>query len=153
MTLQEAMAHQPQWVVLWLKWLFFGVFILPLALLVWRQTRIAGAATFLASVAGAFSVGWLYDELGYVKLLGLPHIVLWTPLVIYMVALLRRADMPKLPRWIMAVVLVTILISLAFECQMFDEIPMQDHDIFMDKVVTEARVYDGIGRGTTREAQ
>jgi 5-formyltetrahydrofolate cyclo-ligase len=41
----------------------------------------------------------------------------------------------------------TPLISLAFECQMFDEIPMQDHDIFMDKVVTEAKVYDGIGRG------
>ncbi len=42
--------------------------------------------------------------------------------------------------------LETPLISLAFECQMFDEIPMQDHDIFMDKVVTEACVYDGIGR-------
>lgn len=42
--------------------------------------------------------------------------------------------------------LETPLISLAFECQMFDEIPMQDHDIFMDKVVTEAHVYDGIGR-------
>ena len=40
----------------------------------------------------------------------------------------------------------TPLVSLAFECQMFDEIPMQDHDIFMDKVVTEVRVYDGIGR-------
>jgi len=40
----------------------------------------------------------------------------------------------------------TPLVALAFECQMFDEIPMQDHDIFMDKVVTEARVYDGIGR-------
>ena len=40
----------------------------------------------------------------------------------------------------------TPLISLAFECQMFDEIPMQDHDIFMDKVVTESNVYDGIGR-------
>ncbi len=40
----------------------------------------------------------------------------------------------------------TPLISLAFECQMFDKIPMQDHDIYMDKVVTEARVCDGIGR-------
>lgn len=40
----------------------------------------------------------------------------------------------------------TPLISLAFECQMFDEIPMQDHDIFMDKVVTEEKVYQGIGR-------
>lgn len=40
----------------------------------------------------------------------------------------------------------TPLISLAFECQMFDEIPMQDHDIYMDKVVTEEKVYPGKGR-------
>jgi 5-formyltetrahydrofolate cyclo-ligase len=40
----------------------------------------------------------------------------------------------------------TPLVALAFECQMFDEIPMQSHDIFMDKVVTEEKVYDGIGR-------
>jgi 5-formyltetrahydrofolate cyclo-ligase len=38
------------------------------------------------------------------------------------------------------------LVALAFECQMFDEIPMQPHDIFMDKVLTEAAVYEGIGR-------
>ncbi|MGB7328389.1 MAG: 5-formyltetrahydrofolate cyclo-ligase [Rubripirellula sp.] len=42
--------------------------------------------------------------------------------------------------------LETPLVSLAFECQMFDEIPMQDHDIYMDKVVTEEKVYDGKGR-------
>ncbi len=41
----------------------------------------------------------------------------------------------------------TPLVSLAFECQMFDEIPMQSHDIYMDKVVTEQRVYEGLGRG------
>jgi len=40
----------------------------------------------------------------------------------------------------------TPLVALAFECQMFDEIPMQSHDVFMDKVVTEETVYDGIGR-------
>ena len=41
----------------------------------------------------------------------------------------------------------TPLIALAFECQLFPEIPMQDHDIFMDKVVTEAAIYNGLGRG------
>ena len=45
----------------------------------------------------------------------------------------------------------TPLIALAFACQMFDEIPMQDHDIFMDQVVTEARVFDGIGRSHENE--
>ena len=39
------------------------------------------------------------------------------------------------------------LVALAFECQMFDEVPTQEHDIFMDKVITEAAVYDGRGRG------
>ena len=40
----------------------------------------------------------------------------------------------------------TPLVALAFECQLFPEIPMQSHDMFMDKVVTEAAVYDGLGR-------
>ncbi len=40
----------------------------------------------------------------------------------------------------------TPLVALAFECQMFDEIPMQEHDIYMDNVVTEKDVYTGIGR-------
>ena len=40
----------------------------------------------------------------------------------------------------------TPLVALAFECQMFDEIPMDHHDIFMDKVVTENNVYTGRGR-------
>lgn len=38
------------------------------------------------------------------------------------------------------------LVALAFECQMFPEIPMQSHDIFMDKVITETAIYDGLGR-------
>lgn len=39
------------------------------------------------------------------------------------------------------------LVALAFECQMFPEIPMQEHDIYMDKVVTENAIYIGRGRG------
>lgn len=40
----------------------------------------------------------------------------------------------------------TPLVALAFDCQIFDEIPMQVHDIFMDKVITESNVYQGKGR-------
>lgn len=42
----------------------------------------------------------------------------------------------------------TPLVALAFECQMFDEVPVAEHDIFMDKVITEAAVYPGRGRGS-----
>jgi 5-formyltetrahydrofolate cyclo-ligase len=38
------------------------------------------------------------------------------------------------------------LVGLAFEFQMVDEVPMQPHDVFMHMVVTEAAVYNGIGR-------
>ncbi|MGE0755592.1 MAG: 5-formyltetrahydrofolate cyclo-ligase [Pirellulaceae bacterium] len=41
----------------------------------------------------------------------------------------------------------TPLVALAFECQLFDEIPMASHDVFMDLVITEMSVYRGRGRG------
>jgi 5-formyltetrahydrofolate cyclo-ligase len=39
------------------------------------------------------------------------------------------------------------LVALAFECQIFPEIPTQAHDIFMDKIITEQAIYRGKGRG------
>jgi 5-formyltetrahydrofolate cyclo-ligase len=38
------------------------------------------------------------------------------------------------------------LVALAFECQIFREIPTQAHDVFMDKIVTETAIYRGKGR-------
>ncbi len=38
------------------------------------------------------------------------------------------------------------LVALSFECQLFPEIPTQPHDIFMDKIITEAAVHPGKGR-------
>lgn len=37
----------------------------------------------------------------------------------------------------------TPLVALAFECQLFPEIPTQAHDVFMDLVITELNVYKG----------
>jgi 5-formyltetrahydrofolate cyclo-ligase len=40
----------------------------------------------------------------------------------------------------------TPLVALAFECQLFPHVPMQEHDVYMDKVVTELATYTGKGR-------
>jgi 5-formyltetrahydrofolate cyclo-ligase len=40
------------------------------------------------------------------------------------------------------------LVALAFECQLFPEIPTQEHDVFMDKIISELKVYEGRGRKT-----
>ena len=42
---------------------------------------------------------------------------------------------------------VAPLVALAFECQIFDRVPVEPHDIYMDAVVTEDAVYQGLGRG------
>ncbi|MCB1342813.1 MAG: hypothetical protein KDK24_17435 [Pseudooceanicola sp.] len=115
MTLEEALRLQPVWVQLWLYVLLAGAFVLPLTLLIWRQTRMAAVLAVAASVLAGVGVGWMYDRMGYVKLLGLPHILFWTPLAIYLVALARRPDMPDWPRRILWAVAATILISLAFD--------------------------------------
>jgi 5-formyltetrahydrofolate cyclo-ligase len=39
------------------------------------------------------------------------------------------------------------LVGLAFDCQVFDEIPVSAHDVFMDLVLTETRELKGKGRG------
>lgn len=36
----------------------------------------------------------------------------------------------------------TALVALAFECQLFDEVPMLPHDVYVHKVITEIAVYE-----------
>ena len=38
------------------------------------------------------------------------------------------------------------LIALAFECQLFPELAVSPHDVYMDNVITEKAVYTGRGR-------
>lgn len=38
------------------------------------------------------------------------------------------------------------LVGLAFDCQIFDDIPVAGHDVFMDAVLTESRSLTGKGR-------
>ena len=39
------------------------------------------------------------------------------------------------------------LVALCYESQLFDEVLVAPHDVYMDKVITEDAVYEGIGRG------
>jgi 5-formyltetrahydrofolate cyclo-ligase len=39
------------------------------------------------------------------------------------------------------------LIGLCYECQLFDDLIVGPHDVFMDQVVTELAVYSGQSRG------
>jgi 5-formyltetrahydrofolate cyclo-ligase len=38
------------------------------------------------------------------------------------------------------------LVALCYECQLFDDLVVDAHDVFMDRVVTENAIYEGRGR-------
>ena len=115
MTLNQAIALQPLWVQYWLYVVILGIVVLPLTLLIWKQTRLTAFITVAASILAGVGVSKLYDQLGYVKLLGLPHVILWTPLVWYLWRQIKRNDMPKWPRRIMMLVLAVFVASLVFD--------------------------------------
>lgn len=116
MTLDEAMtAHGPAWLSIWLPILLGGAFILPLTLLIWKTTRWAAVISVAAALIGAVTTNLLYAKMGYVKLLGLPHILVWTPLVAYLLFKLRSPVITIAPKVIMSVICAVIVISLAFD--------------------------------------
>ena len=116
MSLNEAMAEfGPSWLRVWLPLLMLGGFLAPLALLIWRQTRLTGVITFLASLIAAVGIDYMYKQMGYVKLLGLPHVILWTPLVAYLILQLRRDDLPVWPTRLIKFIIAILCISLVFD--------------------------------------
>jgi len=108
-------AQQPQWVQIWLNILFICAFILPISLLIWRQTRMVSIVTLICGFLAGASVMWIFNHFGYVRLMGLGHIIFWTPLARYLHAQRARPDMPKLPRKIIGIILLAIVISLVFD--------------------------------------
>ncbi len=93
-TLGDAIAAEPFWLLAWLGVL--GVTNLLAVLFV--ATRTAGRwrvraeplAILAAFVAAGLLMEWLYAQVGYVRLLGLAHLVFWGPVWAWLVT--RRAS-------------------------------------------------------------
>jgi len=115
MTLEEAMALQPEWVMMWVYVLVAGAFVAPVVLLIWKASRKAGIITLVASLLAGFGVQMIFEAMGYVKLLGLPHLILWVPIVVFLMAQQARGDMPNWPRRIIWFITAIICISLVFD--------------------------------------
>lgn len=93
-TLGEAIATEPFWLQSWV--VLLG--IANLAAVAFIAGRVSGhwrvrpeALVIVASfVAAAVFMDWLYGQVGYVRLLGLAHLVCWTPAYVWILAR-RRA--------------------------------------------------------------
>jgi hypothetical protein len=115
MTFEEALAQQPQWVQIWVNLMaaiLVGSFI---TLLFSRATRRDALVILLVNIPTVLLLQWMYAQLGYVRLLGLPHIIFWTPLAVYLVLRLRDPAIVAPFRQVIWLLLAMMLISLTFD--------------------------------------
>ena len=115
MTFHEAMLSQPYWVVMWTRILGAALVGTLVILAFSKATRRDALITFVTHLAVLFIMGWLYKQVGYVRLLGIVHVFLWTPLALY---LFRRLNDPAITfpfRQAIWLLLLVLMISLAFD--------------------------------------
>lgn len=105
-------AAGPAWVEAWVNFMGVVFFLaIPFAFVrVEARWALVVMALSLPAMLG------LYAAVGFVRLLGIVHVVLWTPLAVY---LWRRRNAWRMRetlagKWI-ALLFVTILVSLAFD--------------------------------------
>jgi hypothetical protein len=82
-TLSDAMATEPAWLRSWIM-LLVATHLAAIAFVVERRAGRFGlrrepVAILVSFFAAAVFMNWLYAEVGYVRLLGLAHLVFWGP--------------------------------------------------------------------------
>ena len=115
MSFEEAIATQPTWIQIWVSWMGIAILGTMTALAFSKPTRQDSLIILAVTVPMYFAMMWLYDQFGYVRLLGIVHVVLWTPLAIYLWQRLKNAAIVTPFRQVIWILLATILISLAFD--------------------------------------
>ncbi len=120
MTLEEHIANGPTWVYIWVMWM--GIINVAAVLFLIRRTdgkfrigHIEAVAILATMGVMATFMGWLFDQVGYVRLLGLPHMLFWTPLAIYLWKRLNHHSQTSVFGIYLRVLLATITISLVID--------------------------------------
>ncbi|MBZ8134163.1 hypothetical protein [Afifella sp. IM 167] len=115
MTFPEAVWSLPPLIRWWVVWLGVITTISGMALLFARATRKDGLILLAVAVAVATWMSVLYAEHGMVRLLALPHVVLWTPLLVWIVWRLGKGAYPAPYRQLVVVLAVSLFVSLLFD--------------------------------------
>jgi hypothetical protein len=116
MSFNDYVAEYPLWIRLWLHWMTFAVALGSLVPLIFRGSRRDGLIVLGANVVAVVLMNLLFAQVGFVRLLGLAHIVVWLPLAIYLWRRLRGgAAMHRVAMIALWVFLATIVVSLGFD--------------------------------------
>ncbi len=105
-----AMERQPMWVQIWVN--ILGTVNVAAILFVYKSRLswiVLGAIVF-----SLLAISWLHSEYGYVRLLGLPHIIVWTPMLLYFWKKVPKLE-PSLLKKYLYLLMGTNFISLVID--------------------------------------
>jgi hypothetical protein len=103
------------WQTVWLYWMSFAIIVTPLVLVFSKATRRDAVIVLLTNIAMLVGMGWVYEQMGYVRLLGIVHVILWTPLFVYLFLRAKNGEMPLLCRLAIWMFVATLAVSLVFD--------------------------------------
>lgn len=115
MSFEEAVAQQPQWVQIWVNVIGFVLIGSFVVLLFSKATRRDALILLAVNVVVVGFVMWQYSLMGYTRLLGLGHILFWTPLVWYFWRRLKNPEIGTPFRQVIWLLIATLVVSLAFD--------------------------------------
>ena len=94
-TLNEAIATEPLWLQAWVTILVL-THLIAVAFVVTREQgawriRLEPLAILASFIGSTLLISWLYGVVGYVRLLGVAHLVFWTPVFAWVFMRVRAA--------------------------------------------------------------
>ncbi len=95
-TLNDAIMTEPTWLQAWVGMLVVAnllavAFVMTKESGKWRFRKEAVAILVSFFAAGALMT-WMYDTFGYVRLLGLPHLIFWGPVFVWLLIRFRKGE-------------------------------------------------------------
>ena len=111
----DAMFSNTGGIRFWFYWLGYVIVATPLILAFSKATRRDALIVLLTNISVIVAMGWLYRQIGYVRLLGVVHVILWTPLFVYLFNRAKNGELTLAFRLVIWVFVATLAVSLAFD--------------------------------------
>ena len=119
-TLNAAIATEPIWLQAWVGLLVIANLGAIAFVMTKRdgrlRVRIDSVAILASFFAAAALMTWMYDRVGYVRLLGLPHLLFWGPVFAWLLFKYRKRDIPSPFRHYLLFYLTVAGVSLVIDC-------------------------------------
>ena len=112
--IQDVLTLSPV-IVVWSGWMFALSVAAPVLLLLFGAPRLDCLVVATAAIALILLMPPWHAHMGYTRLIGLPHIVIWTPLALFLYLRWEHLASPWPVRWTTAALMTTIVVSLGFD--------------------------------------